>query len=81
MFKGKPGEVYRPANGTEGMIFMAHFCERCSEDNFNDDEDTGGCEIMARSMAFGEKDPNYPKEWTYDKDGLPICAAFSERKT
>ena len=79
-FRRTPGESYRPANGTEGEIFMSHFCEKCKKDGYTDDTPEKGCQILAFSMAYEIGDPDYPAEWVYDKDGLPTCTAFEEEK-
>lgn len=60
---------YRPSNGTEGMIFMDRFCDRCQGD-INED-----CEILLRTMAFYAAEEGYPEEWVY-QEGKPICTAF-----
>ena len=60
---------YRPSNGTEGMMFMEHFCERCSKEP--------DCEIIGKTMVYDETDEEYPGEWTFDH-GQPCCTAFEE---
>lgn len=60
-------ERYRPANGTEGDIFMESFCDRCVNG--------ADCEIQDATMAFDVDDPEYPAEWIEDDDG-PRCTAF-----
>lgn len=69
-------EPYRPSNGTEGDIFMTAFCYRCRKDTTQ-----SPCEIIARTMAYDELDPNYPKEWRRQVDddswpGTAECTAF-----
>jgi len=73
-------ERYQPSNGTEGMMFMGDFCERCERDKaYRDDPDNAdGCELIMYSMACDVGDPEYPSEWTYDEDGHPVCKAFKE---
>lgn len=70
MAKKRKG-LYRPANGSEGMIFLEVFCENCVH---NESED--GCGIQLRSMVYGIEDKDYPKEWKYDKEGQPTCTSF-----
>jgi len=69
--KDKP---YRPSNGTEGDMFQEKFCEKCVYDDYDNDV---YCEILGDSMAFNVDDKEYPKEWTYDKNGCPTCTAFN----
>jgi hypothetical protein len=64
------GDKYRPANGTEGMVFQEKWCNKCKRD-----WDEGGCEIYTRAFLFGTEDSDYPKEWIY-QDEKPICTAF-----
>ena len=73
---------YRPSNGTEGEIFMNHFCDRCSKDaKYRETLDgSDGCEILANTLVFEIDDPEYPKEWIRDEKG-PRCTAFEEEKT
>lgn len=69
-------EPYRPSNGTEGDIFRAQFCDRCTRQ----DEP---CEILGRTLWLLEDDPNYPTEWVCDVGpwpGNPRCTAFVERQ-
>ena len=75
-WRGKPGEKYRPSNGTEGVGFMEIFCMECERDRLFWAEEGDGCAIAARSMAFDVEDEMYPVEWTYDAEGRPVCTAF-----
>ncbi len=66
---------YRPANGTEGDMFRAQFCDRCWHDR---DE---SCEIFARTLVHYVDDPEYPEEWQENRvheDYVeePHCTAF-----
>ena len=63
-------EKYRPSNGTEGMSFMAEFCDQCAV--------RGICRILPKVMALHTDDPEYPEQWTYDAEGYPTCASFTE---
>ena len=58
------GAPYRPSNGTEGMIFMEAFCDRCAVNH------DGDCEILAASFM------GQVPEWLHDEHGLPCCTAF-----
>lgn len=76
VLKKHAGEKWRPANGTEGIMFMEQFCYRCSEDDGEDKL----CEICTNTMIYDTKDDEYPKEWQYGNDGQPICAAFKAQQ-
>jgi hypothetical protein len=70
------GKPYRPSNGTEGDLFMAHLCQRCVAF-----ADCGAeCEIVMRAFAFDIDDADYPLEWMHDGEGWPTCTAFSAEK-
>ena len=69
-------EKYRPANGTEGEMFMEDFCYQCTRDDLEKDL---LCPIIARTMALDVDDEGYPDEWQYI-DGQPVCTAFDMRK-
>lgn len=71
MCKASAGESYRPSNGTEGHYFREWYCDRCKHDVNSD------CLIYARSLAYSEKDAEYPKEWVINADGQPTCTAFA----
>ena len=64
---------YRPSNGTEGEMFMDEFCFQCKFD-INED-----CEILADTFCYNINDPEYPEEWTYDKNNNPICTKFEKK--
>ena len=73
----RPGELYQPSNGTEGEGFWDRFCFECERDRaFQEDESDEGCEILLRTMLYSIRDPEYPREWCYGKDGKPTCTAF-----
>jgi len=79
----KPGEKYRPSNGTEGDCFFSAWCRHCARDaamregsDLDQCDDNERCEIIGNSMAFDINDPEYPIEWQYGKDGQPCCTAF-----
>lgn len=67
------GTSYRPSNGTAGQSFIEAWCGCCKNDAHGD------CPIIARSMAFGVDEPEYPTEWVW-KDGQPVCTAFDDRR-
>jgi hypothetical protein len=67
--------LYRPSNGTEGMIFTDNFCEQCIHDN-PDPNSKKKCEILTATMLFDPFEKQYPREWIYDSDGNPKCTAF-----
>lgn len=64
---------YCPSNGTEGMSFIAHFCDNCQK-NVNHD-----CDILLASFSFEPGDENYPKEWV-EINGKGTCTAFTKLK-
>ncbi len=68
-FRGKPGAPFRPANGAEGDIFREGWCDRCQRGL--------ACVILARTYWHAPGHPDYPREWTYDAEGLPQCTAFT----
>lgn len=63
---------YRPSNGSEGSVFMEHFCYHCKKDVNQD------CPLVSASMGYNIDEPGYPVEWIVDDDGLsnPRCTAF-----
>ena len=56
-------EFYLPSNGTEGMEFMAEFCDNCYKFK--------NCTILLKPM-FGQQ----PKQWIYKND-KPVCTSFN----
>lgn len=79
-FPDKPGEPYRPCNGTEGEFFISMWCEECERDKVmngqatHEDADKDPdlyCEILNRSM----RDEPLP-EWTHGENGQPCCTQF-----
>lgn len=72
---------YRPSNGTEGEIFMAQWCDRCTINlNYRGDPDNEEpCQIMGDTMIYNVDDPQYPKEWILSPDsGQPRCTAYRD---
>lgn len=73
---------YRPANGTEGMIFQEKWCENCAF--WQDDPDAADqCQIALNAFVCDVGDHEYPVEWVRDDSddtyGNPRCTAFVER--
>jgi hypothetical protein len=68
---------YRPANGTEGMIFDDAWCSRCQHDAaWREDNESGKpCEILNRTLIFDSDQPEYPTEWV--EDDVPYKAGFA----
>lgn len=54
---------YMPSNGTEGMDFMAEYCDRCYKEK--------NCTILNRSLTGAQ-----PKQWIY-VDDEPHCTSFN----
>lgn len=77
----KPGEPYRPCNGSDGEYFIGMWCEECARDKEmngtvyregREATDEDWCEILGRSYRSDEPLP----EWIYGEDGQPRCTAF-----
>lgn len=66
---------YRPSNGTEGMIFSDHFCDKCLNQH-PDPDCKPQCMILMRAFMYELKDKEYPEEWQYDENDIPTCTAF-----
>jgi hypothetical protein len=47
---------YRPANGTDGAIFMSRFCDQCERERDFRENDGDSCPIAAASVAFDVAD-------------------------
>lgn len=71
----KPGDKYRPSNGTEGCWFMSEHCEKCIHEN-PDPDHKKKCELITLVMCLDQDDKDYPREWTYDAMGEPTCTKF-----
>jgi len=80
-YPNKPGEPYRPCNGTEGEYFHSMWCEECARDKVMsgqatvedaDKDPSLYCEILNRSFRSDEP----LAEWTYGDDGQPKCTQF-----
>lgn len=66
---------FQPSNGTEGMVFMDAFCERCIHDHTPIDK---FCSILGNTMVYSPGDKEYPKEWIYNSEGWPVCTAWKK---
>ena len=71
------GKPYRPSNGTEGDMFTARWCEKCSKHDF-DNDDGPVCYLLFGMLNYYPDDNEYPKEICLDDDGRPQCTAFEE---
>lgn len=76
-------EKYRPSNGTEGELFMEHYCYRCARDQafLNGADGSKGCKILSRVMLYEIDDARYPREWIRragdtEWPGSARCLAF-----
>ena len=68
---------YRPSNGSEGAYFIERWCDRCVHDEPHRNNTGDSCAIVANSMAFRVRDPEYPKEWVQEDNGSNArCTAF-----
>lgn len=65
-------ELFRPSNGTGGDIFRHNWCDRCEKDRY----ESKPCGIFSRTLVYDITDKQYPKQWIYDDDGVPMCTAF-----
>ena len=66
--------LYRPSNGTEGMIFQEKWCDQCRRGQGD------GCRILSDSMVFDVDEKGYPPQMRY-VDDVPTCAAFVHKET
>mgnify|MGYP006370446389 CR=1 FL=1 len=74
-------KLYRPSNGTEGEMFISHWCGTCEhERERRENPDADGCEIVTWTMALPITDGQYPHEWQYGPNG-PRCTAYCEDGT
>lgn len=58
-------KYYLPSNGTEGMNFMAEFCDKCYK-GLN-------CSISLKALCGYQ-----PKQWIYAPD--PVCTSFNPNR-
>ncbi|HLF78137.1 MAG TPA: hypothetical protein VJB57_11685 [Dehalococcoidia bacterium] len=74
---------YRPANGSEGLVFEHRFCRRCIHDKATRQDPPvweNGCQIWALAFIYSANDPEYPIELVRDADDVfsGRCTAFSQ---
>lgn len=67
---------YRPANGTEGEMFMSKWCACCERNRAYLEDGEEPCDIILRSVAYDADNPEYPEELvgTFLSDAR--CLAF-----
>ena len=58
---------YTPSNGTEGMIFMSRWCDKCSKEK--------RCPILTDKLLNGYDSNRL--EWIYENNN-PICTSFKK---
>jgi len=54
---------------------MADHCHVCIRDTFSRSGNKS-CPILMDAMVYKIDHPEYPKQWVYDKDGIPTCTSF-----
>jgi len=69
---------YRPANGTEGLLFQHRYCSRCIHDREYRRTQTGGCSIWASALFYQIGEPEYPPELVADGPIGGRCLAFAQ---
>lgn len=70
---------YQPSNGTEGMWFLAKFCDNCKWDKkYRETQEGSGCGIILKMMAFDVYDSRYPKQLINTEEKGPHCTKFEE---
>lgn len=81
-FKDRAGKPYRPSNGTEGEVFMAHWCETCRHyaevafaESLGVNPRDCANDIIFKAMCHEPGEPEYPTQWQYGEDGQPRCTA------
>lgn len=74
----QPGEPYRPSSGTEGMAFLAHYCDVCKHDNYSDEHPERGCDILAESYGDGAAEWIWVegKSRGWSDNLVPFCTHF-----
>jgi len=72
-------KLYQPSNGTEGMIFMEQFCDKCWHETPGETPE-GSCPIPLATMLYSINDAEYPNQWRY-VDGKPTCISFFSRES
>lgn len=70
---------YRPSNGTEGMLFMHQFCDRCIHDKpARESRYEDACQVLAFALAFDVHEPEYPPELVSDGPVGGTCTKFEQ---
>ena len=72
---------YRPSNGTEGMMFMERWCQRCTCEAMQLEGEGDSCPILADTMVYAVDEPGYPEQWQVGDDGQPLCTEFRPELT
>lgn len=80
----KPGEPYRPCNGSEGEYFQSMWCEECDRDKVMNgtatmEEADQNPELYCSILNCSYRDDPLP-EWTYGADGQPCCTEFVPKR-
>lgn len=75
-------KLYRPSNGTEGMIFTSTFCDQCKHEKFSFTGNRADpqCDILTRTMYLDTHEQGYPEKWIYTPDGSPTCTKHAPWK-
>ena len=58
---------YTPSNSTDGMEFMARFCEKCYKEE--------QCTILTSALMG-----NVVKQWVYNFHDKPVCTSFKSER-
>ncbi len=81
-FKDCAGELFRPPNGTDGMIFSEAFCEQCIHERWihhqDENREKDKCEIWSNVLIFDVSDNEYPPEWIFNEEGWPVCTNWQK---
>lgn len=70
-------DLYIPSNGTEGAAWFQSWCSHCARDvHLNSGKDFDACEPHEVCQIIADSFIGPVKEWVYDGEGNPMCAAF-----
>lgn len=80
---------YCPSNATEGDAFMSKWCGECKHLNCSSWEsavdylchDKEPCPILGASFNHRPGQKGYPREWTFNDAGVPVCTAFVHKES
>lgn len=75
-FPEAAGQPFQPSNGTEGMVFMDAFCDRCIHEHPDPEQQQPKCNIIMLTMCYSPGEKEYPEEWVYNDEGWPVCAKW-----